>query len=180
MIVGYARVSTEEQNLDLQLEALHRAGCDRIYSDHGLSGSIFDRPGLQCANECLGPNGVLVVWRLDRLGRSLTKLVQFVEDLGRRGVEFRSLTENIDTMSSGGRLVFHIMAALAEFERSLVSERTRAGLEAARRRGQRLGRRPSITQERLIDAQDMLRSGLSMESVAQHLQVTLRTLKRSL
>ncbi|SMG44773.1 Resolvase, N terminal domain [Paracoccus sp. J56] len=110
------------------------AGCDKLFQDHGATGSNMDRPGLEKVLRALKPGDTLVVWRLDRLGRSLTDLVRFIEELGERGCEFRSLNEAIDTSTSGGRLIFHIMAAFAEFERNLISERTRAGLIAARQR----------------------------------------------
>ncbi|NTG30079.1 recombinase family protein [Agrobacterium rhizogenes] len=180
MIVGYARVSTEDQNLDLQLRALRAAGCKQVYTDHGLSGKGFDRPGLLDALASLKPGGVLVVWRLDRLGRSLIKLVHLVDRLGQRGIEFRSLTENIDTTSSGGRLLFHIMAALAEFERGLISERTRAGMEAARNRGQHLGRPPQMTPCQIVEANDLILSGKPLLEVARRFEVAPRTLRRSL
>lgn len=144
MKIGYARVSTEEQCLDLQLLALQAAGCDTILSDHGVSGSRFDRPGLHDALRVAQAGDTLVVWRLDRLGRSLSHLVEVVSNLGRHNIEFISLTESIDTRSSTGMLMFHMIAALAEFERSLISERTRAGMAAARARGVKIGR-PSMS-----------------------------------
>lgn len=140
MKIGYARVSTDEQCLDLQLAALKRAGCDTILSDHGMSGSRFDRPGLQEALKMAKAGDALVVWRLDRLGRSLNHLVEVVNSLGKQRIEFVSLTESIDTRSPTGMLMFHMIAALAEFERSLISERTRAGMAAARARGAKIGR----------------------------------------
>ncbi|WP_081069279.1 recombinase family protein [Burkholderia diffusa] len=140
MKIGYARVSTEEQCLDLQLSALKRAGCDTILSDYGVSGSRFDRPGLRHALGMAKAGDALVVWRLDRLGRSLSNLVEVVSSLGKQGIEFVSLTESIDTRSPTGMLMFHMIAALAEFERSLISERTRAGMAAARARGAKIGR----------------------------------------
>lgn len=140
MKIGYARVSTDVQRIDLQLDALKQAGCDRIFTDHGISGASNDRPGLQQAMDILQKGDTLIVWRLDRLGRSLVNLVEHVSVLGKQGVEFRSLTESIDTGSSGGKLLFHMIAALAEFERSLISERTKAGMAAAKLRGQHVGR----------------------------------------
>jgi DNA invertase Pin-like site-specific DNA recombinase len=140
MKVGYARVSTHEQNLDLQEDALKRVGCERIYRDQ-VSGATTERVGLQDALGYVREGDTLVVWRLDRLGRSLRHLIETVAALEARGVGFLSLQESIDTTTSGGRLVFHIFAALAEFERNLIQERTRAGLEAARARG-RVGGRP--------------------------------------
>jgi len=138
--VGYARVSTEEQKVDLQLNALKQAGCEQIFMDEGVSGAKADRAGLKKALVSLQPGDTLVVWRLDRLGRSLINLVSLMSELGNRGIEFYSLMENIDTSSAGGRLVFHLMAALAEFERSLISERTKAGMEAAKLKGIHVGR----------------------------------------
>lgn len=148
-LVGYARVSTIEQNLDLQIAALTVAGCTEILTDQGLSGADFQRPGLRKALRHLKGGDMLVVWRLDRLGRSLVDLIQTVNGLSKRGCEFRSLTESIDTSSSGGRLVFHMMGAMAEFERAIISERTKAGMEAARIRGSRIGRRPSMSREQI-------------------------------
>lgn len=144
-LVGYARVSTVEQNLDMQTNALRTAGCSIIITDQGLSGADFQRPGLRKALRQVHHTDMLVVWRLDRLGRSLIDLIQTVNGLSRRGCEFRSLTENIDTSTSGGRLLFHVMGAMAEFERSIISERTKAGMEAAKMRGAKIGRRPSMT-----------------------------------
>ncbi|KAB0566155.1 recombinase family protein [Brucella pituitosa] len=178
--IGYARVSTDDQNLDLQLIALKKAGCDHIFTDYGISGQGFDRPGLSKATSVLTPGDTLVVWRLDRLGRSLPKLIQLVEDIGNRNAQFSSLTENIDTSSSGGRLIFHIMGALAEFERTLISERTRAGMDAARLRGIHVGRRPSLGPSDVIAAQHALATGEHAETVAQRFSVTSRTLRRHL
>lgn len=179
MIVGYARVSTEDQKLDLQIQALERAGCDLIYKDHGQSGAHFLRSGLESALGHLSQGGTLVVWRLDRLGRSLSGLVQLMEQLGRRRIDFRSICENIDTASSGGRLMFHMMAALAEFERSLVSERTRAGMAAAKARGQRLGRPRALTEDQIHHAKcahDCFKREL--EGIAAEFNVSKRTLLR--
>lgn len=138
--IGYARVSTDIQRMDMQMDALERAGCDYIFADHGISGASIDRPGLKQAMDMLQSGDTLVVWRLDRLGRSLVHLVEQVSALGRQGIEFKSLTESIDTGSSGGKLLFHVVAALAEFERSLISERTKAGMAAAKLRGKHVGR----------------------------------------
>lgn len=142
--IGYARVSTDDQHLDLQINALNEANCDHIFTDQGISGKVSNRPGLKKVMASLKNGDTLIVWRLDRLGRSLVNLVEIINNLGKRGVEFQSLTENIDTSSSGGRLVFHILAALTEFERALISERTRAGMEAARLKGKQLGRPPKV------------------------------------
>ena len=140
MLIGYARVSTDDQNLDLQRDALQQAGCKKIYEDH-ISGARIARPGLQQALEIARAGDILVVWRLDRLGRSLKELIKIVESLDQQDVELQSLQESLATHSSGGRLIFHLFGALAEFERHLIQERTQAGLKAARARG-RLGGRP--------------------------------------
>jgi len=145
MLIGYARVSTDDQNLNLQHDALQNAGCEKIYSDR-LSGDAADRPGLARVFDVLRPGDLLVVWRLDRLGRSLKHLITLVEQLDKQEVGLRSLQENIDTSTTGGRLVFHLFGALAEFERALIRERTRAGLDAARARG-RLGGRPRLLKD---------------------------------
>jgi DNA invertase Pin-like site-specific DNA recombinase len=139
MKVGYARVSTHEQNLSLQQDALKQAGCGKIFNDQ-ISGAKAKRPGLHKARAYVREGDTLVVWRLDRLGRSLKHLLETVTELEERGVGFQSLQESIDTTTSGGRLVFHIFGALAEFERNLIQERTRAGLAAARARGRKGGR----------------------------------------
>ena len=138
-LVGYARVSSTEQNLDFQLDALTAAGCTKVFSDTA-SGAKAERPGLNEALACLRSGDALVVWRLDRLGRSLAHLISTVSELEERGVGFRSLQESIDTTTSGGKLVLQIFGALAEFERSVIRERTGAGLEAARARGRKGGR----------------------------------------
>ena len=140
MLIGYARVSTIEQNVTLQIDELKKAGCEKIFRDK-VSGAKTERPGLQEALDFLREGDSLVVWRLDRLGRSLKHLLETVSMLEERGIGFRSLQESIDTTTSGGRLIFHIFGALAEFERNLIRERTMAGLRAARARG-RVGGRP--------------------------------------
>src|ERR671932_416161 len=140
MLIGYARVSTQDQTLHLQQDALEQAGCTKIFTDTA-SGSQADRVGLQEAMQYVRPGDTLVVWRLDRLGRSLTHLITTITALQERQIGFMSITENIDTTTSGGKLVFHIFGALAEFERDIIRERTQAGLLAARARG-RLGGRP--------------------------------------
>lgn len=181
MIIGYARVSTEDQRLDLQLNALKTANCDRIFTDHGVSGRAFDRQGLNEALRVLQNGDTLCVWRLDRLGRSLVQLVQLMENLGKRGIHFNSLTENIDTSCSGGRLVFHMMAALSEFERTIISERTRAGMAAARKNGKRLGRPRGLTDEQLKFAAAAIGDeGERVADVAARYHVTVRSLRRML
>lgn len=178
MKIGYVRVSTEEQRVDLQCHALKNAGCARIFCDHGISGRTLDRPGLGKALRCLKPGDTLVVWRLDRLGRSLIGLVQLIDTLGKREVEFISLSEAIDTSSSGGRLVFHMMAALSEFERSLISERTRAGMAAAKSSGRRIGRPPALSREDVKRAHKAIyQDGEDLAEVASRHKVSVKTLK---
>ena len=180
MFVGYARVSTGDQNLDLQLDALKAAGCDKIFTDK-LSGAKDDRPGLQEALEYAREGDTLVVWRLDRLGRSLSHLIQTTTGLENRHVGFKSLEEGIDTTTSGGKLVFHIFGALAEFERSLTRERTHAGLKAARARGRSGGRPKALTEQQLKMAEAMLQtSNTTVKQVAEHFGVARSTLYRLL
>ena len=144
MKIGYVRISTQEQSDDLQIDALKNAGCEKMFSDQ-ISGSKADRPGLKEALEYIRPGDSLVVWRLDRLGRNLRHLIDAVEDLEKRKVGFVSLQEGFDTTTNGGKLVFQIFGALAEFERNLIRERTKAGLEAARARGKLGGRKAKLT-----------------------------------
>jgi DNA invertase Pin-like site-specific DNA recombinase len=147
MKIGYARVSSFDQNLDLQRDALKRAGCDRVIVDK-TSGKNTDRPGLKTIKEILRAGDVLVVWRLDRLGRSLKDLIEWVNYLDKQEVALTSLEEAINTSSATGKLVFHIFGALAEFERQLIRERTQAGLAAARARGRRGGRPKALNAEK--------------------------------
>src|SRR5919206_4316257 len=146
MDIGYARVSTGEQTLDLQLDALAKAGCGKVYRETA-SGAKAERPVLEEVLGYLRPGDTLVVWRLDRLGRSLQHLIDVVAALAERGIGFKSLTEQIDTTTPGGKLIFHVFGALAEFERDLIRERTQAGLAAARARG-RNGGRPALLDEK--------------------------------
>lgn len=148
MNIGYQRVSTSDQSVDLQTDALNQAGCERTFTDQA-SGAKADRPGLAEALEFCRPGDTLVVWRLDRLGRSLRNLIDVVADLDARGVGLRSLQESIDTTTSGGKLVFHVFGAIAEFERTLLVERSQAGLAAARARGRSGGRRALLTGKKL-------------------------------
>jgi DNA invertase Pin-like site-specific DNA recombinase len=143
MLIGYARVSTDDQNLDLQRDALQQAGCERVFEDTA-SGAKAERIGLVALMEILRAGDTVVIWRMDRLGRSLKDLIALVERLEAVGVGLRSLQEKIDTTSSGGRLVFHLFGALAEFERNLIRERTQAGLTAARARGRHGGRKKRL------------------------------------
>ncbi|WP_253410385.1 recombinase family protein [Pseudomonas citronellolis] len=179
--IGYARVSTEDQDVALQIRALEAVGCKPIFTDRGLSGGSLARPGLERALRRLRPGDKLVVWRLDRLGRSLVQLVQLLDQLGKRNIGFCSLNEHIDTNSTGGRLVFHIMAAMAEFERGLISERTRAGMAAAKAQGRHLGRQPSLTPRQKDEAvRQILVERRSYAEVANHFNIHPRTLRRLL
>ncbi|NMN71177.1 recombinase family protein [Rhizobium sp. 57MFTsu3.2] len=179
--IGYARVSTNEQHLDLQLKALEADDCELVFTDQGVSGSTFDRPGLVEALSTVQSGDMLIVWRLDRLGRSLIDLIQVINDLGKREVEFRSLNEAIDTSTSGGRLTFHIMAAMAEFERSIISERTKAGMSAARSRGSFIGRPPALTPKQILEARDaFMIDKVSLDDLAERYKVHSRTLLRGM
>lgn len=180
MRIGYARVSTLDQTLALQRDALKGARCDKVFADQGVSGTSTTRPGLNRALKALGSGDTLVVWKLDRLGRSLSHLVQVIAELGERGVNFRSLSDPIDTESAGGRLVLHIMGALAEFERSLIVERTRAGLLAAKRRGQKLGRKRILTPAQVNHARHLIEAGESPRAVATSFRIGRTTLWRAL
>jgi DNA invertase Pin-like site-specific DNA recombinase len=180
MIVGYARVSTTDTNPALQLDALLGAGCQRLFTDEGVSGGAKKRPQLDQALAVLHPDDVLVVWRLDRLGRSLSNLIELTSDLGTRGIGFRSLSESIDTTSSQGKLVLHMLGALAEFERSLLAERTRAGLSAAKQRGAKLGRRPKLSEDQIAHAKRLIDTGESPSRVAKTLGVSPATLYRAI
>ena len=179
-MIGYARVSTTDQNLNLQRDALKAAGCKKIFADRGISGSALTRPQLARALKALRPGDTLVVWKLDRLGRSLSHLVTTIADLGKRGVNFRSLSDPIDTESAGGRFVLHIMAALAEFERSLIVERTRAGLAAAAKRGIKLGRTPKLDERKIAHARRLIKGSESPGDIARALRVARSTLYESL
>src|SRR5690554_5056504 len=180
MIIGYARVSTLDQNLELQRDALEKAGCERVFEDH-ISGASSERPGWAKATTALREGDTLVVWRLDRLGRSLKHLIDTVNELDGRGIGFKSLTENIDTTTPGGRLVFHIFGALAEFERELIRERTHAGLAAARARGRKGGRPRKLNKRQAATARTLLKdSEHSVTSVAEMLGVSRTTLYRAL
>jgi DNA invertase Pin-like site-specific DNA recombinase len=177
MLIGYARVSTQDQNLELQRKALLDAGCERIFDDK-LSGSRSDRPGLAQALEFLRDGDTLVVWKLDRLGRSVKHLVELVEVLREYGVQFRSLTDSIDTATPSGRFFFHVMASLAEMERELAVERTKAGLEVARSLGRVGGRKRRMTDSKIESAKKLLASGVPPREVAKNLGVSVPTLYR--
>ncbi|SEG16690.1 Site-specific DNA recombinase [Nitrosospira multiformis ATCC 25196] len=181
MKIGYARVSTDDQNLDLQMDALSRVGCERIFTDQGVSGATIEREGLSQAIAAVEKGDVLVVWKLDRLGRSLSFLISLIEKLRNEGAGFESLSDGIDTTTAGGKLVFHIMGALAEFERSLISERSKAGMQAARRRGKHVGRPGKLSQEQINHAAQMVREGReTVSGMAGLLNVDRGTLRRAL
>ncbi|WP_317891009.1 recombinase family protein [Granulicella arctica] len=177
MLVGYARVSTQDQNLELQTEALQKAGCKKIFEDR-VSGTRAERPGLMQARESLRAGDTLVVWKLDRLGRSVKHLVDLVGDLQKQGVQFKSLTDSIDTGTASGRFFFHVMASLAEMERELIVERTRAGLEVARQLGRTGGRKRQMTETKVKAAKKLLASGVPARDVASNLGVSVPTLYR--
>ena len=176
MKIGYARVSTQEQATDLQLDALKAVGCERIFSEKA-SGSKIDRPELAKALEFARSGDTIVVWKLDRLARSMRQLIETMEMLKERGIALESLTEKIDTASAQGKLVFGIFASLAEFERSLIQERVNAGLQAARLRG-RKGGRPTVGAAKLEHAETLIRGGESLSKAAKLAGISVATLKR--
>ncbi len=170
-LIGYARVSTPDQNVAMQVDALEKAGCHRVFTDVA-SGAKASRPGLDQALAYLREGDTLTVWKIDRLGRSLSHLVQTVDDLRDRGVSFRSLNDaGIDTTTRNGKLLFNLFATLAEFERDLIRERTKAGLESAAARGRHGGRRPVITPSKLDKAQKLMAKGLSVREAAAAIKV---------
>lgn len=180
MLVGYARVSTNDQNPQLQHDALIAAGCERVFEERA-SGAQRDRPQLTAALSFMRRGDTLVVWKLDRLARSMKQLIETVEQLDSDGVGFRSVTEAIDTTTPGGKLVFHIFGALAEFERGIIRERTNAGLRAARDQGRTGGRPPALSPEDLTAARALLADpDITVEAVAQRLGVAPSTLYRHL
>lgn len=180
MILGYARVSTDDQTTALQRDALKRARCKLVFEDKGVSGIARNRPALAKAMRRLERGDVLTVWRLDRLGRSLRDLIAILSEIEQRGAHFRSITEHIDTTTASGKLVFHMMGALAEFERSLIVERTQAGLKAAKRRGIRLGRRPILSSDQVRHAVERINAGDLVGQTARVLGVSERTLSRAI
>lgn len=170
-LIGYARVSTQDQTPALQLDALAIAGCTRVFEDCGISGAKTERPGLSQALAYVREGDTLVIWKLDRLGRSMGHLIDTVQELEGRGVGLRSSTEQIDTTTPDGRLIFHIFGALSQFERDLIRERTRAGLSAAAARGRKGGRKPVITPEVLRKAQVLIVQVLNVREAAARLKV---------
>jgi DNA invertase Pin-like site-specific DNA recombinase len=177
MLIGYARISTQDQNLKLQIEALKKAGCKKILDDE-ISGSRADRPGLNKALEILRKGDTLVVWKLDRLGRSVKNLIDMVGNLKKQGIQLKSLTDSIDTNTPSGRFFFHVMASLAEMERELAVERTRAGLAIARQLGRRGGRKRKMTISKVESAKKLIANGVPPRDVAKNLGVSVPTLYR--
>ena len=176
MLIGYARVSTHDQNLDLQKDALEKAGCEKIHVEKA-SGKSSNRPELGKVMDYLREGDTLVVWRLDRLGRSMKHLIELVTEMEERGIGFRSLTEAMDTTTSGGKLIFHIFGALAEFERNLIQERTQAGLAAARARGRKGGRPPALDESKRKMAIKLYNSREhSVEEICQTMGISRPTL----
>ena len=177
MLVGYARVSTDDQNLELQQDALGKAGCAQIFSDKA-SGSRIDRPGLDRALAALRKGDCLIVWKLDRLGRSVRHLVELSAGFKLRGIDLRSVSDGIDTSTATGRFFFHVMSAFAEMERELIRERTNAGLAAAKNRGRIGGRPRAMTAGKLEAAEKLLRAGMPVSDVARSLEVSAPTIYR--
>ena len=178
MRVAYARVSSSDQSLNLQIDALKNAGYDKIFTDHGVSGVAALRPGLKEALETLSEGDTLMVWRLDRLARSMRELTDIVWALHHRGIKFQSLCEQFDVSSAFGELVLHVLGAIAHFERALIIERTKAGIEAAKERGVKFGRRPALNGEELCEALSLIGDGMRVSDVANQLEVGTSTLYR--
>lgn len=179
MRIGYARVSTDDQSLNLQLDALRAAGCQHIYTDK-LSGKSRKRPGLEKAMRACANGSQLVVWRLDRLGRNFRHLVDIADELRERGVNLISLSEGIDTSSNVGEIIFRLMSVFSDFERNVIVERTNAGLASARSRGVRLGREPKMTQAQAVEARRLMEGGMKSVAVAARFNVGKSTLFRHL
>ena len=177
MLVGYARVSTHDQNLALQLAALNSIGCKKIYQDQ-MSGAKNNRPGLQLALEVLRKGDTLVVWKLDRLGRTVKELIDLVNQLHQNGIHFKSITDSVDTSTPSGRFFFHVMASLAQMERELAVERTRAGLIAAKAQGRVGGRKRKMTKSKIAAAKKLLLTGILPKDVAHDLGISIPTLYR--
>ena len=179
--VGYARVSTKDQKLRMQLDALNTVGCDPVFEDHGVSGTKTSRAGLDQMLEELREGDTVVVFKLDRLGRSVLHLADMLVQFERDGIHFCSLSEGINTTTPGGKLVYYLFSAFAEFQRDIIAENTIAGLEAAKKRGKRIGRPKTLDDETILEAQLAIqRSGMSVSEAARHLGVNRSTLSRSL
>ena len=178
MNIGYARVSTQDQNLDLQNDALKAAGCENIYTDK-MSGAKTNRPGLEEILGFIRKGDTLVVWKLDRLGRSLKHLIQVLNQLDERGVYFKSIQESLDTSTPGGKLIFHVFGALAEFERDIIRERTMAGLAAARARGRKGGRPRKLSKKQVEMAKKLMNDPtISIGEICRTMGVSKATLYR--
>ena len=180
MKLGYARVSTDDQNPALQLAALKKGGCQTLFKDEGISGATTKRPALLRCLKKLQSGDTLIVWKLDRLGRSLRDLITMLDDLKKRQVKFKSLTEAIDTETPTGRAMWQMIGVLAELERSLISERTRAGVKAAKGRGVKFGRKPKLTAQQIGHARELIDEGQRREDVADLFKVNRTTLYRAL
>lgn len=180
LLIGYARVSTEEQKLDLQLDALARAGCDKVFHDHGVSGAKTARPGLDAAMKQLVEGDVLIVYKLDRLGRSVLHLADLLTRMDSQGIHFCSLSEGINTTTPGGRLVYHVFAAVAEFVREMIRENTINGLAAARARGSKIGRPLLMDDACILEAHRFMhQEDKTMDQVAARFGVSKSTLIRA-
>lgn len=177
--IGYARVSTGDQGTALQLDTLKKAGCEKLFEDKA-SGVETGRPGLTKAIRYAREGDTLTVWKLDRLGRSMKHLIESITELEAKGIGFRSIAENIDTTTSGGRLVFHLFGALAQFERDLIRERTKAGLQAAEQRGRRGGRQAVVTPEKLTKVRQHLAAGLNVSEAAARVKIGMTALYNAL
>ncbi len=178
MNIGYARVSTQDQNLDLQNDALKTAGCEKIYTDK-LSGAKTNRPGLEEILGFIRKGDTLIVWKLDRLGRSLKHLIQVMQLLDERGIYFKSVQESLDTSTPGGKLIFHVFGALAEFERDIIRERTLAGLAAARARGRKGGRPRKLTKKQIAMAKKLMGDqSIPVDEICKTMGVSRATLYR--
>jgi DNA invertase Pin-like site-specific DNA recombinase len=180
MKYGYARISTDDQTTALQLDALKRARCSHIFEDKGIAGATIKRPALLRCMKTLRAGDTLVVWKLDRLGRSLRDLITMLDDLRDRGIRFHSLTENIDTETPTGRAMWQLIGVLAELERSLIIERTRAGMLAARARGVRPGPKPKLSRQQIDHARKLHKQGDSPDAIADILLVSRATVYRAL
>lgn len=177
MLIGYARVSTLDQNLELQFSALNKIGCEKIYQEK-ISGATNNRPGLQQALDELRKGDTLVVWKLDRLGRTVKGLIDLINQLHQKEIHFKSITDIVDTSTPTGRFFFHMMASLAQMERELVAERTKAGLVSAKSQGRIGGRKRKMTKSKIESAKKLLASGMSPKDVARNLSVSIPTLYR--
>ncbi|MDR2896293.1 MAG: recombinase family protein [Propionibacteriaceae bacterium] len=178
-LLGYARVSTVDQNTDLQTDALNQAGCERVWVDHA-SGATTNRPQLAAILDYARAGDTIVVWRLDRFGRSLIDLIRLIDNLDQRGIHFRSLTDGIDTSTPNGRLVFHLFASLAEFERDTIRERTQAGLTAAKARGRVGGRRSTLNTDQVQAVKQMSTQGKTVTEIARIIGTSRQTIYRTL